>query len=157
MPINLSNEKILFVIISAAILFGCKKDQNNAGNNTDYSKLIVGKWNFTQDTLRVYKNGVLQSVSTNPVVLAYEQYNADGTASQGFGGNVTTFSYTIAGNAITYNIPAQTLNGSPIPLSTKTATIKNLTANSLELLFDTDYNDNSGNVTKYSEVEYLSK
>ena len=105
----------------------------------------------------MYQNGVLQSVSTNPVILAYEQYNADGTASQGFGGNVTTFNYTIAANVITYNIPAQTLNGSPVPASTKNATIKNLTANRLELLFETDYNDNSGNVTKYSELEYLSK
>ena len=118
---------------------------------------ITGKRYYTTDTVTSYKDNIIQNqIAESYNQTSYFQFNQDGTGSQYFSGGITTFTYTIIGENITLNFPAQPLNGAPMSQYLVTLAIKQLTVNNLFLLYDESVVDGA-NTTRNTEAMHLSK
>ena len=149
-------KKTILLVITAISLtiFGCKKDSTQKTNSK-----IAGTWYYTNDVLIQYANGKVQSQSNGGVAFDgtfWMQFNSNGTGISNHAGTVIRFTYSIAGNIITINTPAQTISEGPnniqIYASTDTATIRTLSPSNLELYFD-----NTGSGIEDTEDAFLSK
>jgi len=142
--------KNLILITLAVVLFAaCKKESSPAKTTDDNKTLIIGRWYFTQDTVKQYKNGILVYYSTTgglDIGTAYEQFNADGTYTDFFNGKASTSPYSLEGNTLTLTQS----NG------TESGQIKTLSSTKLVIFYDDNFVD--GNTTsRTTEVAYLSK
>jgi hypothetical protein len=155
-------KKTYVLLIPLLALISCKIAPPIAPSETN---LLIGKWYYTQDTLRTYLNGVLQS-SNNTGGMTFNrsnftQFNADYTGATGnITGSVTTqvnFSYSMTANTVTFNTPSQPVAGYTIPASVATAAIKTLSATQLSLFYSNSSKDNNGNTILNTEAAYYNK
>ncbi|WP_448698688.1 hypothetical protein ACFGVR_17675 [Mucilaginibacter sp. AW1-3] len=147
---------ILPALLIILVISACTKEP---GASTA-SLAIVGKWYYTQDTLRTYKNGVLQSINTTGVTLngtSFNQFNNAGRGSVLISGNSNAFTYSITGKIITLYKAAQSIGGVAIPPATEFATIKTLTATQLVLFYSDTSADAQGNTILSTEVACFGK
>jgi len=155
--------RFILILLLATVLLSCKKSSSPAPTpKKDYKSLIIGKWYYTLDTLKENTNGgafkILSTLSGYDRTF-YSQFNSDGTGVEFYNGS-SPFTYSISGNVITYNFPAQTiaLPGGSVtdPAFTKTATIRSVTADQLSILYyDTTVVGNTTTVDY--EAVYYSK
>jgi hypothetical protein len=127
--------KFLLLIIAVAIFVGCSKKNNSPSTS------IVGKWNITADTDRVYDNGTLDETSIlNESISPYVQFNADGSGvlmNDITGGGATIkFTYSVSGNVIKFHYPAQIINGIEVAAFERDGTFKRTGTNDMEIIFD---------------------
>ncbi len=149
---------ILYILVFAMVLtISCKKGTTPAPSANN----LAGKWYYSADTLKEYKNHQLVSTdNTGGITIgqsSYFNFNANGTGSQVLGTATTNFNYTVAGNICTINTPAQTVDGFPIQASIEKATIKMQTSNQLILYFDDTSTATNGDVIEDTEAAYFTK
>ena len=141
-------KNLIIILIALLLFFSCKKDNKTTPSTNSTS--ISGKWYYAQDTIREYKNGVLQSTNNTGGITfgssSYMTFNADGSGNQTLGTNVTNFTYSISDKTITFNTQGQIEKG----------TIKAHTDTKLEIYYD-DSTTDSGDVIRYTETAYFSK
>jgi len=128
--------KFLLLIIVAAIFVSCSKKNGNSPSTS-----IVGKWNITADTDRVYDNGTLNQTSIlSESISPYVQFNADGSGvlmdDITGGGATIKFTYSVSGNVIKFHYPAQTINGIAVAAFERDGTYKRTGTNDMEIIFD---------------------
>jgi len=147
--------KPLLFLLPVAAMIGCSKSNNS---NPSKTSSIVGKWNYSSDTVKFYNNGTLDQTLANQGLNTgdYIQFNADGSGLDVQSGGTTTFTYTNSNGKLTMNAPAQTIGGQPEPASTEVATIKTLTSTDLFLYFD-DTEVNSGVTSETVESTHFKK
>ena len=155
-------KKLVLPIIIIATLFGCSKKNTPSPDPTQTINL-VGKWKTTADTLYIYKNSVLNKTyvfTGNPIQLSDYQFNQDGSVL--FAGQSdpsdppATATYTLKGSVITFNFPAQTVNGNAQQAYTQNATVKPVADGKIEIVYDDSSTDN-GVTERDLEVVYITK
>jgi hypothetical protein len=148
----MKNFIIFFVLTLAVTFYSCKKDSKTPVSPNAW---IVGKWNYTADTIKEYNDGVLESVdSTGSIDFskpAYYLFNNHSTGNQVFASYTWTLTYSISGNILTIKRPAQTLNGLSIMAASKQLIIVSHNNNSMNLYWDDFYGpDYTGRVIEAS-------
>lgn len=150
-------KKILTFLFVIVLFASCKLDKPNIILKPTI-ELIVGKWYFTQDTVREYKNGTLFREIANAGINLnrhdYHQFNNDGTCLTNFNTNTENFLYSINGKVIKFSHPSPVVGGASY---IQDATIKKLTSDKLTLFYDDTSTDDNGNVIRTTEIAYLSK
>jgi|ERR1700744_2492659 len=154
-------KKLVLPIIVIATLFGCSKKNTPSPDPTQTINL-VGKWKTTADTLYIYKNSVLNKTyvfTGNPIQLSDYQFNQDGSvlfAGQSDPSDPATATYTLKGSVITFNFPAQTVNGNTQQAYMQNATVKPVADGKIEIVYDDSSTDN-GVTERDLEVVYITK
>ncbi|WP_295719678.1 hypothetical protein [Mucilaginibacter sp.] len=155
-------KKILPVLLLITILFSCKKNQGPQPATTNpNATLLVGKWVYTQDTVKVYENGVVTGIFTDGGGVKFdgtffEQFDKNGGGlTQGPTDFASKYTYTIDGNIITAIHQKQVIQGYTTAAVTKTYTIKFISSSKMVL-----YNENftpPGATDKITEISYFIK
>ena len=151
-------KKTLLFLFAAALFAGCGK-----GNvNPTSSNLLLGRWYAVKDTATSFVN----NVATNQATFSYHtdanfaQFNSDGSGllyvSETSPAYSQNFTYAQgSNNKITFNYPAQTVNGAQQQAYTKIGTIKTLTESNLVITFSSAQTVNSQRDSTY-EIQYFS-
>ncbi len=144
----------------AMLLVSCKKDRpENSGSNTIDASLLLGKWVYTQDTIKIYKNNVLMhNYADGGLVdgINYQQFNKSG-GLQGIGPNVSNFTYTVYYNVISFYFPKQTVGAVTLDAYTQKATIQMLSTDKLKILYDDTSIDPDSTIYRTTEAAYFKK
>jgi hypothetical protein len=150
-------KKLLPILIIAALFTACSKGNVSQAN----TNLLIGRWYAVKDTTTSFVN----NVEANQTTFSYHtdanfvQFDTQGNGveyvSETSPAYSETFTYTESGNKITFNYPAQVINGSQLSASTRVGTIKQLDVNNLVLTFNTAQTIN-GQRDSTAEVQYFS-
>ena len=152
------------IIACLAIIAICSCKKNDSGKPTSNFS-ITGKWVYTQDTVKEYDNGILTWEDYGSGMTFdgayFQQFNADGTGIENSNSIITHFNYSVAGNVVTINTPAQTIhdpvNGDlPVTASIEKGTIKMISNSKMELYFD-DISNDGGDKSETTEAAYFVK
>lgn len=145
--------KLYILIIAIALFAGCSKKNDTAPAATS----IVGKWDITADTDRVYLDGTLnQTTILNESYSPYVQFNQDGSGvlMDDATGATIKFTYTVSDQTITFNYPAQIISGVQVAAFTRTATFNQYASGKMEIIFNTTVID-GGDTERDFEVVYV--
>lgn len=152
--------KAKLIIVAIAIAFfavSCKKNVQNS-----ISGSLVGKWYYALDTIKSSQNGgpfKILSTLKYTTKTDYIQFNADGTGLNYYNSMSTNFSYTMAGNIITFNYPStpSSTPGTPAnPAYSQQAKVRAVTDSQFNMLFD-DVTTYNGTSAETYEAQYFSK
>ena len=143
--------KLLVVVVAAMVITACSKK-----NDSSPTSEIVGKWTIVSDTVRTYQSGTLIETDANTALAPtdFAQFNSNGTGSTTESGSSNTFTYSLSGNTLTLKTPAQTVDGTAIPASTETATVKTLTSSVMHLYETNSYSISGTSYTANEDIHF---
>ncbi len=99
-------KNLKFLVIALALVIGissCKKEENASSNNAS----IVGKWFFTKDAVKSYRNGVITKDTVyTPSSSNNIEFKVDGRGDL-WDSDTVSFTYTLQneGKKLTINYP----------------------------------------------------
>lgn len=151
-------KKALLVLFAAVLFAGCGKSNVKRVS----SNLLVGRWYAVKDTTTSFVNNIETSQATFSyhTDANFAQFNSDGSGiiyiSESSPAYSENFTYTQgSNNQLTFNYPAQVVNGAQQAATAKTGTIKTLTESSLVITFSLSRTVN-GNTQTVNEIQYFS-
>lgn len=151
-------KKALLILFAAALFAGCGKGNVKPAT----TNLLLGRWYAVSDTTTSFVNNVEASQATFSyhTDANFAQFNSDGTGiiyvSETSPAYSENFTYKQgSNNQITFNYPAQVVNGAQQAASTKTGTIKTLTESNLVITYTSSQTIN-GNTQTINEIQYFS-
>jgi hypothetical protein len=156
--------KTLLTLFIAIIIFaGCSKSGGTVTPKTGGP--IIGKWYLVSDSVTQYVNNVRSYIFIDDGVVpgTYRSFNADGTgvdytpANGSESASSTNVTYTLSDNKLSFNYPAQDIDGSHFDPRTDVYTVITLTKNNLGIKYIDAGTDNKGNQSVMTQYYYYTR
>jgi hypothetical protein len=144
----------IFSILFILLITACNKSSDNKPVTPPTTDLLVGKWQYKSDEVKIYSKG--QQTGGGPYTYTdgeYIQFNADGTGRN----DKTTFTYKVVDETLTVNYSAYTFGGQVYDAVSENSHLDELSDHKLTLFYDNTTQDGNGLLTGNSVLEYLIK
>jgi hypothetical protein len=144
----------IFSILFVLFISACSKSPANKPVTPSNSNLLIGKWEYKSDEVKIYTKG--QQTGGGPYTYKngeYIQFNADGTGRN----EVTTFTYKIVNETLTVNYNRYSVGGQSYDAESEDSHIDELSDHKLTLFYDSTAKDSNGLKKGDTVVEYLTR